>query len=234
MTKYHRVLLKLSGEALAGVGQGDRAIEPGLLGALKRVRDMGVQLAVVVGGGNVLRGAVAARKGMDRVAADHVGMLGTVVNALVLEEALRQQGVEARVQSALEVPGLVEPYGRRLAQEHLAAGRVVIFAGGTGHPFLTTDTAAALRALEVGAEVLLMGKKGVDGVYDADPRRFPEARKFQRITHAEALKRNLQVMDLAALCLCMENNLPIIVFDIDEPDNIGGALRGEAVGTLVG
>ncbi len=233
--RYHRALLKLSGEAL----MGDRpfGIDPptiqGIAAQIVRAVQQGVEVAVVVGGGNFWRGSSAAETGMDRATADYMGMLATVMNALALQDALEKQGVVVRTQTALAMAQVAEPYIRRRAMRHLEKGRVVIFAAGTGNPFMTTDTAAALRAIEVDCEVLLMAKNGVDGVYDADPRTNPHAKKFDHLTYIEALKRRLQVMDSTALSLCMENELPIVVFDVRAPDGIYRALMGEHVGTLV-
>ncbi len=233
--RYRRALLKLSGEAL----MGDRpfGIDPATLKAIaaqivRAVHD-GIEVAIVVGGGNFWRGSSAAETGMDRATADYMGMLATVMNALALQDALEKQGVTVRTQTALAMAQVAEPYIRRRAIRHLEKGRVVIFAAGTGNPFMTTDTAAALRAIEVDCEVLLMAKNGVDGVYDADPRTNPEAKKFEHLTYIEAIQRRLQVMDSTALSLCMENQLPIIVFDVRAPDGIYRALRGEHVGTIV-
>ena len=233
--RYHRALLKLSGEAL----MGDRpfGIDPptieGIASQVVRAVQQGVEVAIVVGGGNFWRGSSAAETGMDRATADYMGMLATVMNALALQDALEKQGVVVRTQTALAMAQVAEPYIRRRAIRHLEKGRVVIFAAGTGNPFMTTDTAAALRAIEVDCEVLLMAKNGVDGVYDADPRTNPQAKKFDHLTYIEALQRRLQVMDSTALSLCMENELPIVVFDVRAPDGIYRALMGEHVGTLV-
>lgn len=234
-TKYKRALLKFSGEVLAAQASG-----PGgapnlclLADELRAARDLGVQMAVVVGGGNLIRGAIAAEQGLDRVTADYMGMLATVINGLGLVEVLGRAGVAAVLQSALEVRGVVAPFDRAKALEALAVGKVVVLSGGTGHPYLTTDTAAALRAVEIGAEVLLVAKSGVDGVYDADPRRDATATRFDRLSFDEAIARRLAVMDTAALCLCQDAGLPIIVFDAADPANICRALRGEAIGTII-
>ena len=233
---YRRVVLKLSGEALAG--PREFGIDLGTLERLARaIRDVtqrGVQVAVVVGGGNIWRGAQAAARGMDRSTADYMGMLATTINALALQEVLERLELPTRVQSAIEMRQVAEPYIRRRAIRHLEKGRVVIFAAGTGNPFFSTDTAAALRAAEIEADVILMGKKGVDGVYDADPRTHPGARRFEEVTHLELLQRGLSVMDATAASLCMDNGIPVIVFDIEEPDNIVRAALGERVGTTVG
>ncbi len=233
--KYKRTILKLSGEALMG-GEGfgiDLAVLPKFAQQIKQVVDMGVELAIVVGGGNIWRGAIAEAKGMERTSADYAGMLGTLLNALALQDALERGGVTTRTQSALNVQAVAEPYIRRRAVRHLEKGRVVIFACGTGNPYMTTDTAAALRAIEIGAEVLLMAKHEVDGVYDADPLKNPNAKKFESISHSDALKLRLKVMDATALSLCMEHNLPIIVFNVGDPQSIVRAVAGEVIGTIV-
>jgi len=233
--KYKRTLLKLSGEALAGEGGfgiGLTALS-NIAQQTKQVVDMGVELAIVVGGGNIWRGATAEAMGMDRTTADYAGMLATVINALALQDALEKHGVTTRTQSAIAVQAVAEPYIRRRALRHLEKGRVVLFAGGTGNPYMTTDTAAALRAIEIGAEVLLMAKNNVDGVYDADPIKSPNAKKFERISYIDALKSRLEVMDSTALSLCMDYNLPIIVFDIGAPQSIVRVVAGEAIGTIV-
>ena len=233
--KYKRTILKLSGEALMGGGGFgiDLAILSKIAQQIKQVVGMGVELAIVVGGGNIWRGAIAEAKGMERTSADYAGMLGTLLNALALQDALERCGVTTRTQSALTVQAVAEPYIRRRALRHLEKGRVVIFAGGTGNPYMTTDTAAALRALEIGAEVLLMAKHQVDGVYDADPLKNPNAKKFESISHSDALNLRLKVMDVTALSLCMEHNLPIIVFNIGDPQSIVRAVAGEVIGTIV-
>src|SRR4051812_42770857 len=201
--------------------------------AIKDIHDRGVEIAIVVGAGNIYRGMKGAAAGMDRATADYMGMLATVLNALPLQDALEHQGVHTRVQSAITVAEVAEPYIRRRAMRHLEKGRVVIFAAGTGNPFFTTDTAAALRAVEIHAEVLLMAKNGVEGVYTADPREDPSAEFIAEITHMEALERRLRIMDLTALTLCMENGLPIHVFNMDDERNIDRIVSGERVGTLV-
>jgi uridylate kinase len=233
--KYKRTILKLSGEALMGGGGFgiDLAILSKIAQQIKQLGGMGVELAIVVGGGNIWRGATAEAKGMERTSADYAGMLGTLLNALALQDALERCGVTTRTQSALTVQAVAEPYIRRRALRHLEKGRVVIFAGGTGNPYMTTDTAAALRAIEIGAEVLLMAKHQVDGVYDADPLKNPNAKKFESISHSDALKLRLKVMDATALSLCMEHKLPIIVFDIGDPQSIVRAVAGEVIGTIV-
>ncbi|MBE3598000.1 MAG: UMP kinase [Limnochordaceae bacterium] len=235
-TPYRRVVLKLSGEALAGNAEFgiDLPTVERLAQAVRTLSQMGIQVAIVVGGGNIWRGSQAAERGMDRSTADYMGMLATTINGLALQEVLERLGVATRVQSAIEMRQVAEPYIRRRAIRHLEKGRVVIFAAGTGNPFFSTDTAAALRAAEIEAEVILMGKRGVDGVYDADPRKHPGAHRFERLTHFELIQRGLDVMDPTAASLCMENRIPIIVFDIGEPDNIVRAATGERVGTTVG
>jgi len=233
--KYKRVLLKLSGEALSG--EGDYGIDNSILVKLakqiKQVIEMGVGVAVVVGGGNIWRGAKAEADGMDRVTADYAGMLATVINALALQDALEKEGISTRTQTAIGIQQVAEPYIRRRAIRHLEKGRAVILAGGTGNPYMTTDTAAALRAIEIEAEVLLMTKNNVDGVYSADPRKHPNARKFDKLTYLEALNMRLEVMDSTALSLCLENKLPIIVFDLQAPRSLEQVVTGEPIGTLV-
>lgn len=233
--KYRRILLKLSGEALSGDNMTgiDNATLTRIARQVKRLTELGVSIAIVVGGGNIWRGATAAANGMDRATADYAGMLATLINALALQDVLEKEGVTTRTQSALDINKVAEPYIRRKAEHHLEKGRVVIFAGGTGNPYMTADTAAALRAVEIGADVLLMTKNNVDGIYTADPLKFPDAKKYERITHLEALNKRLQVMDATALSLCMDNNLPIIVFDLDAPDSIEKVTLGESIGTLV-
>jgi uridylate kinase len=232
---FGRILLKLSGEAL--MGSLDYGTDPdrvrAVATAIKTVHDRGVQVAVVVGAGNIFRGMQGAAAGMDRATADYMGMLATVLNALPLQDALEQLGVRVRVQSAITIAEVAEPYIRRRAMRHLEKGRVVIFAAGTGNPFFTTDTAAALRAVEMHAEAILMAKNGVEGVFDDDPRTNPEAMLLTEITHMEALQRGLKVMDATALTLCMENGLPIHVFNMDDEANIDRIVCGERVGTLV-
>jgi len=231
---FRRVLLKLSGEAL--MGENEYGIDPKTVGSVAReivaVQTEGLELAIVVGGGNIYRGMAASADGMDRATADYAGMLATVLNALALQEALERLGADTRVLSALEVSEVAEPYIRRRAMRHLEKGRIVIFAAGTGNPFFTTDTAAALRALEIGAEAILMGKSGVKGVYDGDPRTDPNATFLPALTHLEAIERGLRVMDTTALSLCMENGLPIYVFELAE-GNILRVATGERVGTII-
>ena len=234
-TKYERVLLKLSGEAFGGESEFgiDIATLVKVAKQIKQVVRMGVAVAIVVGGGNIWRGDEAEASGMDRVTADYAGMLATVINALALQDMLEREGVDTRTQSSIGINQVAEPYIRRRAIRHLEKGRVVIFAGGTGNPYMTTDTAAALRAIEVGAEVLLMTKNNVDGIYSADPCKEPNARKFDKLTHLEALNMRLEVMDATALSLCLENKLPIIVFDLQASHSIEKAVTGEPIGTLV-
>ncbi|MBI4266951.1 MAG: UMP kinase [Chloroflexi bacterium] len=233
--RYKRVLLKLSGEALSGpesFGIDNNTLKK-ITRQIKQVTLTGVNVAVVVGGGNIWRGARAEAEGMERVTADYAGMLATVINALALQDSLEREGVVTRTQSAIDIAKVAEPYIRRRAIRHLEKGRVVIFAGGTGNPYMTTDTAAALRAIEIGAEVLLMAKNNVDGVYTADPLKDPTAKKFDRLTYLEAINRRLEVMDATALSLCLENKIPIIVFDLQSPHSIEKAVAGEPIGTLV-
>jgi len=232
---FTRILLKLSGEAL----MGDLAYgaDPERIAAIaeqvRRQQERGVEMAVVVGGGNIYRGLAGAAAGMDRATGDYMGMLATVLNALALQDALEKLGAHTRVQSAIEISEVAEPYIRRRAMRHLEKGRIVIFAAGTGNPFFTTDTAAALRALEIHAEAILMAKNGVEGVYDADPRTSPDAKFLPEITHREAIERRLAVMDSTALSLCMDNGLPIHVFNMDDEENIDRIVSGQRVGTVV-
>lgn len=230
--KYKRVMLKISGEALAGEkGFGiDQKTVDAIAEKVKECYDMGVQIAIVVGGGNFWRGR--SGEGMDRTRADHMGMLATVINSLALLDALEHCGVECRVQTAIEMRQIAEPYIRLRAASHLRKGRVVIFACGTGNPFFSTDTTAALRAAEIDAEVILLAKK-VDGVYDSDPNINPDATKFKKLTFMDVLSRELGVMDSTATSLCMDNNIPIVVFGLDDPDNIIRAVNGEDIGTIV-
>jgi uridylate kinase len=232
---FRRILLKLSGEALMGELEygADKERIAAIAAQVKGVADRGVEVAVVVGGGNIYRGLKGAADGMDRATGDYMGMLATVLNALAIQDALEKQGAVTRVQSAIEVSEVAEPYIRRRAMRHLERGRIVIFAAGTGNPFFTTDTAAALRALEMHAEVLLMAKNGVEGVYTADPRTDPDARFIEEITHREALEQGLEVMDSTALSLCMDNRLPIHVFNMNDEGNIDRIVCGQRVGTLV-
>ena len=232
--KYRRVLLKVSGEAL--MGEREYGMDLPTIDAIAEevaaVRETGVELAIVVGAGNIYRGMAAAAQGMDRATADYAGMLATLLNALALQDALERAGAQTRVLSALVVSEVAEPYIRRRAIRHLEKGRVVIFAAGTGNPYFTTDTAAALRALEIDAEAILMAKNAVRGVFDGDPRTSPDATFLPAITHLQAIERGLKVMDTTALSLCMDNHLPIHVFEL-APGNIGRVVSGESVGTLI-
>jgi uridylate kinase len=233
--KYKRILLKLSGEALMGddpYGINRQTIED-IVGEVAQIARLGVEIGLVIGGGNIFRGVAPGAAGMDRATADYMGMLATVMNALALSDAMRQAGIASRVQSALNIEQVVEPYIRGKAIRYLEEGKVVIFAAGTGNPFFTTDTAAALRALEIKAQAILMAKNGVEGVYDADPATHPDARFIPAIGHREAIERGLKVMDSTALSLCMDNDLPIYVFNVGDESNIGRIVSGEKVGTLV-
>jgi uridylate kinase len=232
---FKRLLLKLSGEALMGSLEygTDPARVRSVAQAIKRVHDRGVEVAIVVGGGNIYRGMKAAAEGMDRATGDYMGMLATVLNALPLQDALEDIDVDVRVQSALTIAEVAEPYIRRRAMRHLEKGRVVIFAAGTGNPFFTTDTAAALRAAEIHAEIILMAKNGVEGVYTADPALDPTATFIPEITHMEAIERRLRVMDSTALALCMENSMPLNVFNMDDDTSLARIISGVRVGTLV-
>ncbi|NLY51593.1 MAG: UMP kinase [Firmicutes bacterium] len=234
--KYKRVVLKLSGEALAGdKGFGvDLEVVDKISRSIAEVAKMGVEIACVVGGGNIWRGAAASRQGMDRATADYMGMLATVINSLAFQDSLERMGVETRVMTAIEMREIAEPYIRRRAIRHLEKKRVVIFASGTGNPYFSTDTTAALRAAEIEAEVILMAKRGVDGVYDDDPNINPIARRFESLAYIEVLQRGLKVMDSTATSLCMDNEIPIIVFDIVAEDSIRRAVCGENIGTIVG
>ena len=229
--RYRRILLKLSGEAL--MGSASFGIDPDVVRILSdelaSVHGLGVELALVVGGGNIFRGVKAASAGMDRVSGDHMGMLATLINSLALQDQLEQRGIQTRVLSAIEIRQVAEPFIRRRAIRHLEKGRVIILAAGTGNPYFTTDSAAALRAMEVKAEVLLK----VDGIYSADPVSNPDATKFPRITYREVLERNLKVMDATAISLCMDNKLPIVVFNIRQDGNIRRVIHGEPIGTVV-
>jgi uridylate kinase len=232
--KFKRVLLKLSGEFLAGSsGFGiDPAVVEEVAKQVRPVYQLGVQVAIVIGGGNILRGASVMAYGMDRATADYMGMLGTVMNAMALQDALERMSVDTRVQTAIEMRDVAEPYIRRRAIRHLEKGRVVIFGAGTGNPYFTTDTAASLRAMEIDAEILLKATK-VDGVYDKDPMRHQGAKRFDRLTYLEALNMGVGVMDSTALSLCMDNNLPLMVFKLQPPDSIVRAVMGEPIGTVV-
>ena len=232
---YKRALLKLSGESLRG--EADYGIDPGAAryaaGQIKEAVDLAVEVGVVVGGGNIWRGQEAEERGMDRAAADYAGMLATVINALALQDSLEKIGLVTRTQTAIQIQAVAEPYIRRRAVRHLEKGRVVLFAAGTGNPYMTTDTAAALRAIEIGADLLLMAKNGVDGVYDVDPNKEPGAQRFDRLGYLDALNRRLGVMDATALSLCMDNDLTIVVFDLSQPGSMGRILSGQEVGTLI-
>lgn len=234
-SKYRRILLKLSGEALQSRTSG-LSIAPEVLAELAsqigRVRRMGVEIAVVVGGGNIFRGANGESRGIDRATGDYMGMLATVINALAIQAALEKEGLDTRVQTAIEMRQVAEPFIRRRALRHLSKGRVVIFGGGTGNPYFSTDTAAALRASEIGADALLKATK-VDGVYSSDPVKNPSAVKYRKLCYQEALEKRLRVMDAAAFALCMENRIPIVVFDAFAKDNLERVVAGEQVGTLV-
>ena len=231
---FQRILLKLSGEAL--VGEMEYGISPAVVQKLavevKDVRELGVEVAIVIGGGNIYRGVAASAQGMDRASADYMGMLATVINSLALQDALEKMDVFTRVMSAIEIYQVAEPYIRRRAVRHLEKGRVVIFAAGTGNPFFTTDTAAALRAMEVKAEVILKGTK-VDGVYDTDPLIHKKAKRFEKLSYLEVLQRGLKIMDAPAISLCMDNHLPIIVFNLTEKGNIKRVVLGQKVGTII-
>jgi uridylate kinase len=232
---FQRVLLKLSGEAM--VGEFSYGIDPAVVDQLaeqiKRVYDREIQIAIVIGGGNIWRGLAASSKGMDRATADYMGMVATVLNALALQDALEQREVNTRVMTAIEMHEVAEPYIRRRAIRHMEKGRVVILAAGTGNPYFTTDTAAALRSLELDANVMLMAKNKVDGVYSADPRMDSSARRYRRISHQEAIERNLKVMDTSALALLRDNDIPIVVFDVSQPSAIEDAAVGREIGTRV-
>jgi uridylate kinase len=233
---YRRILVKLSGERLAG--DGGFGISPTVIADiaqdLRDVHELGIQLCVVIGGGNVIRGIDAASQGLDRTNADYMGMLASIINAMALQDALEKQGLATRVLTALEISAVAEPYIRRRAERHLEKGRVVVFAGGTGNPYFSTDTAAALRAAELGCEIILMAKQGVDGVYDSDPKLNADAKRYDKLAFDEAISRNLRVMDQTALALCRENDIPIIVFDSGVAGNLQKVASGADVGTLVG
>ena len=233
---YRRLLIKLSGERLAG--EGGFGISPSVIADvardLREVHELGTQVCVVVGGGNVIRGIDAAAQGLDRTSADYMGMLASVINALALQDALEKEALATRVLSAIEIQSVAEPYIRRRAERHLEKGRVVVFAAGTGNPYFSTDTAAALRAAELDCEIILMAKLGVDGVYDDDPRENPKAKRYDSLSFDEAIQKNLRVMDQTALALCRENALPIVVFDSGVRGNLQKVASGEAIGTRVG
>lgn len=234
--KYKRVILKLSGEALAGdKGYGiDAQVVESVAQQIKELLDKGLEVAVVNGGGNIWRGLSGASEGMDRATADYMGMLATVINSLALQDALEQKDVPTRVQTAIEMRQIAEPYIRRRAVRHLEKARVVIFAAGTGNPYFSTDTTAALRAAEIEADAILMGKNGVDGVYDSDPAINPDAKKFEKLDYIEVIQKHLNVMDSTAISLCMDNKIPIVVFNIDKEGNILRAATGDVEGTIVG
>ncbi|MCX8117221.1 MAG: UMP kinase [Desulfobacterota bacterium] len=231
---YKRVLLKISGEVLTG--ENDFGIDPSTLHQIAReiqeVQSIGIEIAIVIGGGNIFRGVAASATGIDRVSADHMGMLATIINGIALQDALEKIGVQTRLQTAIEMRQLAEPFIRRRAIRHLEKGRVVIFAGGTGNPYFTTDTTASLRAMEIGADVILKATK-VDGVYDTDPMKNQRARKFEELTYLEVLQKQLKVMDATAISLCMDHQIPIIVFNLKEQGNIRRVVLGEKVGTRV-
>jgi uridylate kinase len=231
---YQRILLKISGEVLTG--EGGFGIDPSVIlqiaGEIKEVKALGVEIAIVIGGGNIFRGVAASSKGMDRVSADHMGMLATILNGIALQDALEKIGVHTRLQTAIEMRELAEPFIRRRAIRHLEKGRVVIFAGGTGNPYFTTDTTASLRAMEIGAEVILKATK-VDGVYDVDPMVNRRARKYDELTYLDVLKKRLKVMDATAISLCMDHRIPIIVFNLKKKGNVKRVVLGEKVGTKV-
>jgi len=231
---YRRLLLKLSGEAL--IGDGEYGIAPTIVeqiaSQVAQVHGLGIEVAVVIGGGNIFRGVKGAAQGMDRTSADYMGMLATVINALALQEGFERQGLHTRVMSGIEMPRVAEPFIRRRAMRHLEKGRVVVFAAGTGNPYFTTDTAAALRAMEIGADAVLKATK-VDGIYSADPMKVPDATRYDALTYDECLAKNLRVMDATAISLCRENEMPIIVFKLAEPGNILRVARGQAVGTTI-
>jgi uridylate kinase len=232
--KYHRIMLKISGEAL--IGKSDYGIDPKVMDSIAdQIKDvvlMGVEIAVVVGGGNFWRGVSASANGMDRTTADYIGMLATVMNAIGLQDALEKKDISTRVQSSITMQEIAEPFIRRRALRHLEKKRVVIFAGGTGNPYFSTDTAAALRALEINAEILFKATK-VDGVYDKDPKNYPDAKKFDELTYIEVLDKNLRILDSTATSLCMENDLPVVVFDITKSGNIKDVIAGKKIGTIV-
>jgi uridylate kinase len=235
-SKYKRIVLKLSGEALAGPkGYGiDPMTVDSIAAQIQDVLTSGLEIAIVNGGGNIWRGLAGASKGMDRATADYMGMLATIINSLALQDALENRGIPTRVQTAIEMRQIAEPYIRRRAIRHLEKKRVVIFAAGTGNPYFSTDTTAALRAAEIEADAILMAKKGVDGVYDSDPAKNPKAKKFDKLEYMEVIAKHLNVMDSTAISLCMDNKIPIVVFNIDRPGNILKAALGTVIGTTVG
>jgi len=230
---YKRIILKLSGEVLAGSTEViDAVVTEKIAREVAEIHGLGVQVAVVIGGGNIWRGITSANRGMDRSTADYMGMLATIINGMALQEALEKVGVNTRVQTAIEVKNVAEPFIRRRAVRHLEKGRVVIFVAGTGNPFFSTDTAAALRASELGAEILLKATK-VDGIYDSDPRKNPKAKRFEKVSYEDAMIKRLKVMDSTAFSLCMDNQVPIVVFDMFKPGNLKAVVVGEKIGTLV-
>jgi len=233
-TPYRRLLLKLSGEAL--IGNGEYGICPEVIAQIasdiKEVHELGIEVAVVIGGGNIFRGVAGAAKGMDRTSADYMGMLATAINAIALQEGFEKAGLYTRVMSGIEMPRVAEPFIRRRAMRHLEKGRVVVFAAGTGNPYFTTDTAAALRAIEIGADAVLKATK-VDAIYDKDPMEFPDAKRFDFVTYDQCLAQDLRVMDATAISLCRENKMPIIVFKLTEPGNVIRVARGEDIGTRI-
>lgn len=236
MPKYKRVLLKISGEALAA-GQNDLILSTDTLHnfakTVKKVHDLGVEIAIVCGAGNIWRGKIADDVGMERCNADYMGMLATMINALALQDVLEQTGLETRVQSALEIDRVAEPYIRRKAVRHLEKGRVLIFAGGTGNPYFSTDTCAALRAAEINADVILMAKNGVDGVYDSDPRVNKNAKMYEKVSYMEVISKDLKVMDNTAISLCMNTNMNLVVFNMNDMENIIRVINGDNIGTIV-
>ena len=234
--QYKRILIKLSGEALQGDAPFgiDPEVIQGIATEIEDAVSLGIQIAIVVGGGNIFRGVKGAGMGMDKAAADYVGMLATIMNCLILQEVLNKRGIQTRVQTAISMPEVAEPFIRLRAMRHLEKGRVVIFGGGTGNPHVTTDTAAALRAAEIKAEVILMAKNNVDGVYSDDPRKNPDAKKIGRISFDDLIKQDLRVMDRAAVSLCQENSIPLVIFDFAQPGSIRKIVLGERIGTLVG
>ena len=231
---YKRVLLKLSGEALAGKEKNfDPVVLHSLAEEIKEANDLGIQIAIVVGGGNFIRGKTLADIGIDRVQGDYMGMLATIINACAIQSALEAVGVDTRVQTSIDMPKISEPFIQKRALRHLEKGRVLIFGGGTGSPYFTTDTTAALRASEIKADVILMAKNGVDGVYSADPKRDPNATKFEHLTYMDLLNKGLQVMDSTATSMCMDNNMELMVFNMNEDGNIVRAMKGEKIGTII-
>lgn len=237
MPKYQHVLIKLSGEALAPAATRDSILSVEVINryarAIKQVVDLGVQVSIVVGGGNIWRGKLAEEMGMERATADYMGMLGTIINALALQNVFEQHGLQTRVQTALPVNSVAEPYIRRRALRHLEKGRVMIFGGGTGNPYFSTDTTAALRAAEMGADAILMAKSGVDGVYSADPKKDPSAKMYHQLKFIDILKNGLQVMDSTAVSLCMDNDIDLIVFNMNDETNLVRIVNGEAIGTHI-